>query len=125
MTYVERTVTPGVEVWRASGVVGQQRILPDGCIDLLYDGERLLVAGPDRAARVHRSAEATTMTGVRLHGGRAPVLLGVPADELCDRTVPLADLWGDRRARELTERVADDPWPTMAGWATSEAPERF
>ena len=49
----ERAVAPGIEVWHAPVVTGAQRILPDGCLDLLFDGERLLVAGPDTAARVH------------------------------------------------------------------------
>ena len=37
---------PGVEVWRSTGRAGPTRVLPDGCLDLLFDGRRLLVAGP-------------------------------------------------------------------------------
>ncbi len=118
MAYDERTVGPGIEVWRSSTGPGDaQRILPDGCMDLVLAGGRLLVAGPDTSARVHRLAGPQTVTGVRLHAGRAPALLGVPADELRDRTVPLEDLWGDRRARLLTARVAERPAPALASWA--------
>ena len=70
----------------------------------MIDG-RPLVAGPDTAARVH-DGEAHDVLGVRLHAGRGPALLGVPADELRDQTLPLDALWGDRRARDLVERVS-------------------
>ena len=65
------------------------------------------------------------MRGVRLHAGRGPGLLGVPADELHDRTLPLDAVWGDRRARELTERVAASPRRALAAWARSGVPDRF
>jgi AraC-like DNA-binding protein len=118
MAYDERTVAPGVEVWRSrTGPAGAQRILPDGCMDLILAGGRLLVVGPDTSARLHRLEEPQTVTGVRLHAGRAPVLLGVPADALRDRTVPLEDLWGDRPARLLTAQVAERPASALAAWA--------
>ena len=122
MGYTERQVRPGVDVWRTTGTVGQTRVLPDGCVDLLFDGRRLLVAGPDTAARVHRNPAPAPMWGARLHAGLGPVLLGVPADELRDATVPLEQVWSDRRTRTLTEQVADDPARTLAAWATSAEP---
>jgi AraC-like DNA-binding protein len=121
MGYRQRVVAPGIEVWRSStGPVGRQRILPAGCMDLVLAGGRLLVAGPDTSARVHRLTEPQTVVGVRLHAGRAPALLGVPADELRDRTVLLEDVWSDRRARLLTEQVLERPAPALASWASTE-----
>jgi AraC-like DNA-binding protein len=108
MGYAERRVAPGVEVWTSSGGSGDQRILPDGCLDLVWDGDRILVAGPDPTARVLTGARGPAV-GVRLHGGRGPALLGLPADRLTGRTAWLADLWGDRPARQFTERVAGSP----------------
>ena len=76
MAYAERTVAPGIEVWHSTGPAGLQRILPDGCLDLILAGDRLLVAGPDTSARVHRSARAATGDGratarrLRAHAGR-------------------------------------------------------
>jgi AraC-like DNA-binding protein len=120
MGYAERTVAPGIEVWHHSGPAGPQRILPDGCLDLILLRGRLVVAGPDLRARVvPASAPTEPATGVRLHAGRAPALLGVPADELRERTVELADLWGSERARRLTERVAERPARELARWATT------
>lgn len=117
MTYVERVVAPGIEVWHSTGTAGQQRILPDGCMDLILAGERLLVAGPDTSARVHQRETPEPVTGVRLHAGRGPAMLGVPADELRDRTVLLEDVWGAGRARLLTEKIGERPEAALAAWA--------
>ena len=67
-------------------------IMPDGCLDLLWDGNRLFVAGPDTAARWHRSPPGTTYVALRFSGGLGPTLLGVPADELQDRSPNLEQL---------------------------------
>ena len=125
MGYAERRVAPGVDVWRSTGSTGPTRVLPDGCVDLLLEGGRLLVAGPDTTARLHRSGVPATVWGARLHAGLGPVLLGVPADELRDRTVPLEQVWADRRARTLTEQVATDPERALAAWAVSAEPPSF
>ncbi len=119
MAYDERLVAPGVVVWSNPGAAGEQRILPDGCLDLIFDGDRLVVAGPDTSARIHVSGSVGPVIGVRLHGGRGPALLGVPADALTDSTLALEQLWGDRRARILAGRVARDPARELAAWATS------
>ncbi|MFI6698376.1 helix-turn-helix domain-containing protein [Streptomyces sp. NPDC050509] len=84
-------------------------VLPDGCMDLLWIGGRLLVAGPDTRAYVPEgigSAEGERIAGVRFAPGSAPVFLGVPAHELRDRRVALADLWSPAKARALTGLVA-------------------
>ena len=69
-------------VWtpRASGA--EKRILPDGCMDLLWDGRSLSVAGADTHAQVFRSAPGAVMTGLRFAPGLAPFVLGVAADEV-------------------------------------------
>jgi AraC-like DNA-binding protein len=123
--YTEHRVRPGVDVWRTTGAVAPTRVLPDGCVDLLFDGRRLLVAGPDTAARLHHSPVPAPMWGARLHAGLGPVLLGVPADELRDATVPLDQVWSDRRSRALTEQVAGDPARALAAWAASAEPPTF
>ncbi|GAA3160795.1 helix-turn-helix transcriptional regulator [Streptomyces virens] len=102
---------PGAVVWTNTPAGdGQGRVLPDGCMDLLWNEGRLLVAGPD--TRAHLTAgPPTTWTGIRFRPGTAPALLGVPAHELRDRRVELADLWPAAEVRRLTARVhaADDP----------------
>lgn len=102
---------PGAVVWRntPSGD-GVGRVLPDGCMDLLWHEGRLLVAGPDTRAYVTQGAQGV-WAGVRFSPGTAPALLGVPAHELLDRRIELADLRSASEVRRLASRVhaADAP----------------
>lgn len=86
-------------------------VLPDGCMDLLWADGRLLVAGPDTHAHTAEGDLTLVYAGVRFAPGTAPALLGVPAHELRDQRVELADVWGAAEARRLTERIdeAADP----------------
>jgi AraC-like DNA-binding protein len=86
------------------------RVLPDGCVDVIWDGLRLFVAGPDLTAEQLERAPGSTMVGVRLRPGRAPALLRVAASELTDLRVDLNALWG-READELAERLDATPTP--------------
>lgn len=70
------------------------RVLPDGCIDLIWDGTQLFVAGPDRVAAMASIAPAGRLTGVRLAPGAARGLLSVPMDALTGQRVALRTLWG-------------------------------
>lgn len=67
-------------------------VLPDGCMDLVWTGAELLVAGPDTAPHPYRALAGLPMAGLRFAPGRLPGLLGVPADALLDQRVPLAEL---------------------------------
>lgn len=84
------------------------RVLPDGCVDLVLDDRRLVVAGPATAVAVASATPGRDRCGVRLRIASAGAVLGIPAAELRDRSVPLADLWG-RSGRVLTARVAAAP----------------
>ncbi|GAA3506761.1 helix-turn-helix transcriptional regulator [Streptomyces prasinosporus] len=102
---------PGAVVWAVTpSGSGQDRVLPDGCMDLLWHDGRLLVAGPDTRAHL-TGGPPSTWAGVRFRPGTAPALLGVPAHELRDRRVDLADLWPAAEVRRATARVnaADHP----------------
>ncbi|MGW3316227.1 helix-turn-helix domain-containing protein [Streptomyces fungicidicus] len=101
---------PGAVVWtHTPSGGGQARVLPDGCMDLLWNEGRLLVAGPDTHA--HLGGGPGAWAGVRFRPGVAPALLGVPAHALRDRRADLSDLWPAAEVRRLTARVnaADDP----------------
>lgn len=82
-------------------------------MDLLWNDDRLSVAGPDTRAYV-TEGEGGAWTGVRFYPGTAPTLLGVPAHELRDRRVDLADLWPASEVRRLRGRIAAAADPVTA-----------
>jgi AraC-like DNA-binding protein len=79
---------------------GYARIVPDGCMDVLF-GERagLVAVGPNTTAFVSPLEPDEPVLGVRLHPGAGPPLLGVTAPALLDGRVPARSLWGDTAAR--------------------------
>ncbi|MGW1778069.1 helix-turn-helix domain-containing protein [Streptomyces sp. NPDC002143] len=97
----------------APGARPEFPVLPDGCMDLLWSEGRLLVAGPDTRPHVP-AGPPVPWAGIRLFPGTAPALLGVPAHELRDRRVELADLWPVSEVRRLSARIASAPHPTTA-----------
>ena len=96
-TYRERTsMVSGVTVWTRVADGSSSLILPDGCIDVLWDGRQLTVAGPDTTA--HR---ATPQHGTSYQR------------EL------LADVIGNDDTARLTEALlaTDDPSNELERWA--------
>ncbi|WP_254896844.1 helix-turn-helix domain-containing protein [Amycolatopsis sp. Hca4] len=89
-------------VWRSASE-GAKRIVPDGCVDLVVGGGQAFVAGPDTGAWSSVTEPGVVLSGVRFVPGRAAAVLGVAADELRDRRVPLDELWGRRSAERLVE----------------------
>ncbi|WP_432562718.1 helix-turn-helix domain-containing protein [Kineococcus sp. SYSU DK003] len=97
----------GARVWEnRPPAPGGGPVLPDGCMDLLWSrtGRELLVAGPDTRPH-HGEHSPGGWSGLRFAPGQAPALLGVPAHELRDARVPLADLWDGALVRRLAEQV--------------------
>jgi AraC-like DNA-binding protein len=84
-----------------------QRVLPDGCADLVWIGAAApVVVGPATRTVVAPLPAGAIVIGARFCPGLAPCLLGVPASELLDRELPLLDLWGpaaDRLSAQLAE----------------------
>ncbi|MEV7388352.1 helix-turn-helix domain-containing protein [Streptomyces sp. NPDC091215] len=120
--YTERASRlDGAVVWENT-VAGAGRVLPDGCMDLLWHEGRLLVAGPDTRAYVTEGVPGVWV-GLRFYPGTAPAFLGVPAHELLDQRVELIDLWPASVVRRLCARVdrADDPAAALEGIALERA----
>lgn len=107
-------VRPGREPSGPGPAEATVRVLPDGCMDLIWVGGRLLVAGPDTRAQLAPVRPDTAYTGLRFGPGTAAALLGLPACELRDRRVPLADLWPAARVRRLTDQIEAAPDPGTA-----------
>lgn len=97
-------------VWRRRigypGVPYTDRVLPDGCVDLIWDGAKLFVAGPDTGPVPLALLPARTFVGIRMRPGHAPGLLHCPASEIRDRRVDLIELWGPRRAAAVADAAA-------------------
>ncbi|MFI6587211.1 helix-turn-helix domain-containing protein [Embleya sp. NPDC050493] len=106
--YVERRshLAPLIVWTRTVEIAGSARVLPDGCMDLIWSGAELIVAGPDTLAHSVQNTPGARYAAVRCAPGIGPALFGLPADTLRDRRVPLADVWGERTVRMLTERIA-------------------
>ena len=86
------------------------RVLPDGCVDLIWRGGELVVAGPDSQAFISPPRPGDAIVGLRLRSGIAGSVLGLPASELRNAREPVERLWGPPGA-ELAARVgeADEP----------------
>lgn len=116
----------GSVLWTVDRQAGAARpVLPDGCMDLLWTGGRLRVAGPDTHAFQVPAEYHGRSTGIRFAPGTAPTFFGVPAYELRDRRVALDDLWPAARVRRLTERIdaAADPAAALEDLALRRAAE--
>jgi AraC-like DNA-binding protein len=81
-------------------------VLPDGCVDLVWRADRLIVAGPDRGPMLSPLTPGETVVGLRFAPGMAGAGLGLPADELRDTRAGIADVWGGPGA-EAEERLGD------------------
>lgn len=120
-TYAERpSRLPGAVVWtKRVAAAGTERdasglVLPDGCMDLLWTGGRLLAAGPDTRAFRPGPGQGSRWAGVRLGPGTMPALLGVPAHELRDQRIDLAALRPAAEVRRLVARIDAAPDPAAA-----------
>lgn len=89
------------------GVPYVDRVLPDGCVDIIWDGSRLFVAGPDTGPVPLMPEAGAIFVGVRFRTGRAAPALGCPASALRDQRADLADLWGAGQTRALADRLAE------------------
>jgi AraC-like DNA-binding protein len=110
------------------------RVLPDGCIDLVFfTGGAVMVAGPQTEPIFTTAPTGSLVVGIRFRTGAAGSVLGLPADELRDRSVPLADLWGSQplepllrveASRSAAERLDALQRVLLARLAQVEQPDR-
>ncbi|MGX7757464.1 helix-turn-helix domain-containing protein [Streptomyces angustmyceticus] len=97
----------GAALWTRTALPSDRPVLPDGCTDLIWSEGRLLVAGQDTGPHLPEGVvPGTRYVGLRFAPGQGPAVFGVPARELRDRRVPLADLWPAGRVRALSGRLA-------------------
>jgi AraC-like DNA-binding protein len=121
--YVERLPIPALAdivstVWfqqvAPDGPAYLHRNLPHGGTEIVCTiGATPRVLGPLTGAHVEVLPPGTTAVGMRLRPGAAGALLGAPASELVDLTVPADALWG-RAGTVLGDRVDAAGSPTEA-----------
>jgi AraC-like DNA-binding protein len=84
------------------------RVLPDACLDVLFDlarGEAMLVGTMTRPLAV-ALVGSMNLLGVRFRVGGIGAVLRLPAYEITDGAIPLDAVWG-ARARALARRVTE------------------
>lgn len=91
----------------------QYCVVPDGCVDILWTGESLYVAGPDTRPFLAGTGDGLHISGIRFHPGAAYAWLGMPLSELLNARVPLTDIWGPETAR-LVEDLREAPGSLQA-----------
>lgn len=89
---------------------GPERVLPDGCVDFVMEigstAAPMAVGTMTKPLLLHARSPHQFL-GVRFRPGRAYAMLGIPAVELTDERVPLADVW--REVDPLLDRVFGAP----------------
>jgi AraC-like DNA-binding protein len=116
LTYREHTPAPALAAlvrcyWTVRGPAPSadlplNRVLPDGCLDVIFDladhgeadqptGERAYVVGAMLEAEVFHHSSAMDMIGVRFAPGAAPLFLRTPAHELTSTVAPASAVWSE------------------------------
>lgn len=101
-----------------------QPVLPDGCVDIVWIGDAPpIVAGPATRRTIVALPAGTNVVGARFRPGWAGSSLGMPADRLLDRDVPLVDVWerGAGSFADLMARHRSTP-ARLAGVSAALAP---
>jgi AraC-like DNA-binding protein len=101
--------------WRAPTAGDRlQRVVPDGCLDVIWADGHVFVAGPDTVAHLAPVGPAAAYVGLRFTAGSGPAALGVPADELRDARVPLDGLSSPGRVRAWSAALERRSLPELA-----------
>ena len=93
------------------GTAHEYRVLPDGCMDLLFDfqagaSQRALMIGTMSRAQIIEVTGGVDLLGVRFHPGGLGTLFAINAADLANAEASLGDFWG-KVACELWEQLAE------------------
>ncbi len=114
MILVHRAIRPQAQLegiveafWRIDATGSPHRVVPDGCMDFIFDLDDprgAIVVGAMQHAKVVHLRMGTRVFGVRFRPGAAALYIDAPARELRDRVCPLHDVTRSRRS-QLVDRV--------------------
>src|SRR6185295_8061896 len=96
-----RVVDASVDAfWSYDGSGEPHRVLPDGCMDIVFDLStgRARAVGAMAHAKMAYVGAGERLFGVRFRPGRAALLFDVHASELLDVDAPIEDVLGGRGA---------------------------
>jgi AraC-like DNA-binding protein len=122
--YEERpSQIPGAFIWRSTTDGDPVRVLPDGCMDLLWSERGVVIAGPDTTAHVFSRQRGEKMTGLRFAPGFGPRVIGAPASAFIDQRVPLTAVMRASIVRKLEDELVgrDDPSTALEAFAHDTA----
>lgn len=87
-----------------------QRIVPDGCVDLVWlAGRELVFVGADTGPQIVRLPAGSCTSGIRFRPGAAGAVLGLPASEIRDQRVAAELIWGRDGVRLRDAMAAATP----------------
>lgn len=102
-----------------------QRVLPDGCADIIVDARgHAVVVGPARQVTTPLIESGTLLRGLRLRSEAVTAVLGVPASDLVDATVALDLVVSPPRARAAVDALAAEDWSGVPWWTRVEIDAR-
>lgn len=78
----------------------RMRLLPDGCLDVVWDGRHVRLARPSPRLVRQPVSDSALVTGIRIRPGWAAVIAGAPVRHLPD-VADLGDVWDPAPARRL------------------------
>lgn len=115
--------------WEQKVTDGQgyvQRVLPDGCSDVIVsvDGEATVV-GPSMSVALPQLGPGAHLRAVRFRTEALATVLHCPGPELRDATLPLSAVVSDRLARQIAEGVWEQRLPDQLGSALVDSRVQF
>jgi len=116
--YSERASSlPHVVAWWSVTPPGarEKRILPDGCLDIIWQDGRVFVAGPDTTAQLGAPPPGSRFFALRFGAGTGPGVLGLPASELVDRQWP-SIIWESCICGHRSLVMLRTIWRKRYGW---------
>lgn len=97
-------------LWYRIEEAGDQLIVPDGCLDLIWlDDQQLVLVGADSGARSITMAPGVRTCGIRFRPGAAGSIMRRSAGEVVDQQVPANWVWPGSAARLAANLAAASP----------------
>jgi AraC-like DNA-binding protein len=96
------------------------RVLPDGCLDLVWDGKQVRAVRPAPGPARYPIGPGPPVTGIRIRPGWAALVLGVPL-RLLPEVTDLADLADPSGSRRFEAALAAAPGPAARRGALTRA----